>query len=104
MCGEIDVNDLPEQYDTLAETFGLDITLRIAKMFSGERVYFLKYEAIERPLRNRQIKAEFNGYNFKALAKKYDMTEMGIRHIVADDIREKQSAPNINQVSFFDDK
>lgn len=103
MCEKIRIEDLPEPYDALAEEFGIDVTLKLAKMFSGERVYFLKYEAIERPLRNKKIKSEFNGYNFKELGRKYCMTEMGIRQIVADEIKVKQDAPNVHQISFFDD-
>ena len=103
MCNDIQFEDLPEPYDMLAEKFGINVALEMAKLFSGERVYFLKYEAVERPLRNKKIKSEFNGYNFKALARKYNMTEPGIRHIVADEIVKKQSEPNINQISFFDD-
>jgi len=103
MFNEIQYEDLPEPYDALAEKFGIDVALELAKMFSGERVYFLKYEAIERPLRNKKIKSEFNGYNFRFLAKKYNMTEMGIRQIVADEISIKQSEPNKHQISFFDD-
>ncbi len=102
MSGEIRCEDLPEPYDALAEKFGIDITLELAKMFSGDTVYFLKYETIERPMRNRKIRAEFNGYNFKYLGKKYGMTEQAIRQIVAPDIVIKQSQPNKNQVSFFD--
>lgn len=103
MCNDIQFEDLPEPYDMLAEKFGVSVALEMAKLFSGERVYFLKYEAVERPLRNKKIKAEFNGYNFKELARRYNMTEMGIRQIVADEIKVKQDKPNIHQVSFFDD-
>lgn len=103
MCNDIQFEDLPEPYDMLAEKFGISVALEMAKLFSGERVYFLKYEAVERPLRNKKIKSEFNGYNFKELARRYNMTEMGIRQIVADEIKVKQDEPNMHQVSFFDD-
>lgn len=103
MCNDIQFEDLPEPYDMLAEKFGISVALEMAKLFSGERVYFLKYEAVERPLRNKKIKSEFNGYNFKELARRYNMTEMGIRQIVADEIKVKQDEPNTHQVSFFDD-
>lgn len=103
MCNDIQFEDLPEPYDMLAEKFGISVALEMAKLFSGERVYFLKYEAVERPLRNKKIKSEFNGYNFKELARRYNMTEMGIRQIVAEEIKVKRDEPNIHQVSFFDD-
>ena len=102
MCDEIKYEDLPEPYDAIAAEIGLENTIKLAKMFSGERVYFIKYEAIERPLRDRRIKAAFNGYNFRQLAKEYNVTEMTIRKIVAEDVEKKQNAPNKEQISFFD--
>lgn len=102
MSEDIKYEDLPPPYDAIAEKFGIDVTLELAKMFSGEVVYFLKYEAIERPMRDRKIKAEFNGYNFKFLAKKYGMTERRIQQIVEPEIAIKQSQPNKDQISFFD--
>ncbi len=102
MCDEIKYEDLPEPYDAIAAELDLESALKLARLFSGERVYFPKYEAVERPLRNKKIITEFNGYNFKQLARKYGITEMAIRQIVADEIVKKQNEPNKDQISFFD--
>ena len=103
MHDEIELEDLPPPYDAIAIAFGIDIAVEMAKMFSGDMVYFPKYETIERPLRNKKIRSEFNGYNFRVLAKKYNVTEMAIRQIVADDIAPKRAEPLENQISLFDE-
>lgn len=102
MRDEIKLDDLPEPYDAIACEIGVENTLKIAKLFSGEQVYFPTYDAVERPIRNRKIKAEFNGYNFKYLAHKYEITERTVRDIVSDIVTEKQNEPNKEQISFFD--
>lgn len=99
---EIKMDDLPEPYDSIACEIGIENTLKLAKLFSGEQVYFPTYDAVERPIRNRKIKAEFNGYNFKYLAHKYEITERTVRDIVSDIISQKQNEPNKEQISFFD--
>lgn len=102
MCDGIRCEDLPEPYDAIAAELDLESALKLARLFSGERVYFPKYETVERPLRNKKIITEFNGYNFKELARKYGITEMAIRQIVAEEIPKKQNEPNKEQISFFD--
>ena len=102
MRDEIKQGDLPEPYDAIAAEIGVENTLKIAKLFSGCQVYFPTYDTVERPLRNRKIRSEFNGYNFKFLAKKYGITERTVREIVGEELRIKQNEPNKEQISFFD--
>lgn len=95
---------LPEPYETIARIAGVSAAVEIAKIFGGEQIYFAKYETVCRPLRNAKLRSEFNGYNFKTLARRYGMTEMGVRKILTDDyIKEKQNEPLPGQVSMFDD-
>lgn len=99
---KIHIDDLPEVYRSIAEICGTDAAIEIARTFSGEEVYFPKFEAVERPLRNRKIREEFNGYNFKSLAKKYGLTEQAIRVICSDRIKAERGKPLDGQMSFFD--
>lgn len=92
----------PPPIDYIVELIGEENALKLAKEFSGQQIYFPKYESVTRPLTYRKIREEFNGFNFKYLAKKYGFSEMGIRKIVADDILKKQNEPLPGQVSIDD--
>ena len=82
-CNNKCIVELPEVYEQLAELVGYDNMMIIAKAFGGgESIYFPKIESIERPGRNQKIISEFNGFNYKDLAKKYELTEMRIRSIM----------------------
>ncbi|MBQ7794788.1 MAG: hypothetical protein IJ366_09780 [Clostridia bacterium] len=94
--------ELPEPYEQIAETIGVDNTIRLAKIFSGERVYFPKWEAVERPLRNKKILEEFNGYNYRMLARKYGLTVTMIRQIVKPETENKRNEPLFGQMSLLD--
>lgn len=98
---DINIDELPEVYQTLAMLVGIEDMLKIAEVFGGgESIYFPKIESIHRSVRNRAIIAEFNGYNFKALARKYGLTEMAIRAIVREEIEKKRNEPLPGQIKF----
>lgn len=100
---DINVDELPEIYQTLAAIVGVEDMLKIAEVFGGgESVYFPAFAAIRRTVRNREIIAEFNGYNCKALAKKYGLTEMGIRAILKEEIERRSNEPIPGQIKFED--
>lgn len=96
---ELNIEELPAIYSVISGEIGLDNAIKLARMFSGQYIYFQKIETIERPLRDKKIREEFNGYNFCELAKKYNLTEISIRNICGDltDIRRHQ--PLEGQVS-----
>ncbi len=49
--------------------------------------------------RDEQIREEFDGYNFKELAGRYGLTEVRIRSIVSDKMREFRARPMDGQQS-----
>nr|DAZ25998.1 MAG TPA: Mor transcription activator family [Caudoviricetes sp.] len=100
---ELQLDDLPEPYRTIAEICGVEDTIQLAKIFSGEQVYFPKYDTVYRPLRDKKIIEEFDGYNFKRLAKKYGLTENAIRKICADNINTQRNKPLEGQTTIFDE-
>ena len=51
----------------------------------GDELYFPKVENVVSPARNRRIKKEFNGYNSKELADKYNLTIKQIQNIMKDE-------------------
>ena len=99
----VEIDSLPEVYEQIARLIGIESTLVLAELFGGEQVYFPKIETITRPMRDKKIIEEFDGYNFSELAKKYNLTKTHIRLIVSEHINEMRSKPLPDQVRFFDD-
>ena len=100
---DIILDELPEVYQHLANLIGTENMLKVAKAFGGgESIYFPKLEAIHRPARDKKIIEEFNGYNFKLLAKKYGLSEIRIRSIVKDVIDFERNKPAPGQLTIFD--
>ncbi len=79
---EITIEDLPEEFKDIAETIGMEALIDLLKLRGGESVYFCKIETVGRNARNRRIHEEFNGTNYRQLAKKYKLTVSMIRQIL----------------------
>ncbi len=91
----IELCDLYGEQRELAEAIGIDTYIKLVKTFGGCSIYVGKEDKINSIIRDKNIKAEFNGYNYKDLAKKYRLSERRIRDILGDD--------NDNlQISIFD--
>lgn len=98
----LSINEL-EPYASIAKICGEDCAWEAARVFGGERVYFPMLKKIEENAKKRQIRQEYNGYNIKYLAKKYDISDMGIRMIVGSErIKEERNKPDENQITVFD--
>lgn len=83
---------LPEPYQTIAAQFSLQMALRFASMYQGTGVYFPKLDSLLLIERNKRIKAEFDGYNYKELAIRYGVTERWIYDIVGARADEDQTS------------
>jgi Mor family transcriptional regulator len=94
------IDDLEPPYDELANEVGLEVAKQIAKLYQGQQIYFPKLERKCDPLLKKTIKEEFDGYNFKELAVKYDYSERWIRKIVEDQVAKERGKPLENNVSF----
>ena len=57
--------------------------------------------AFDRAARNEEIKKKFTGGNFRELAFEYDLTEVQIRSIVSDIVREVRARPMEGQQTLF---
>lgn len=82
IAAEIPLEDLPEEYQIVAELFGVEGALKLAKESGGMRIYVPKFEKLIRARRDVRIRAEFNGANHRELARKYELTETWVREIV----------------------
>ena len=72
---ETEMEDIAERYQNVAAIIGIEKFVQLA--------------------RNRRIKAEYNGYNAKELAEKYDLTIRQIENVLKDE-------PIIGQYSIYD--
>lgn len=86
---ELKISDLPPQFGNIAMRIGIDITKVLFEEFGGTSVYFPTKKMIYKEARDREIVADYNGFNHKELAAKYNMSESYIRAIIN---RNKKSA------------
>lgn len=75
--------DLTPEQRELADLLGMDMFLKLVQQCGGTNLYIPKADTIGRTARNAMIQAEFTGYNIKALACKYKLSEVQIRSIIA---------------------
>ncbi len=80
---DLSANDLPEPLCKIANLIGVRNAVILSQNYGGVTFYLPKTDSALRMIRDRKIKAEFNGYNYKELAIKYSITEMWVRNIVA---------------------
>ena len=76
------ISDLPEQFTNIATKIGLENTKELFKEFGGTSVYFPTIKKVNKLARDREIVSNFNGFNTKELALKYDMSENNIKVII----------------------
>ncbi|PSJ67006.1 hypothetical protein C7J99_22995 [Brevibacillus brevis] len=92
---EVTLKELSSTALEIAEIIGIEATLKLIKKFGGDMLYLPKEETIFRSIRDKRIKAEYNGANYKELAQKYNITVSWVREILAD-------TPHPDQMNIFD--
>ena len=92
---ETTLEDIPKKYRPVVQIIGIGKFIELSEYAKGDELYFPKTENIIAPARNRRIKKEWNGYNSKQLAEKYNLTTKQIGNILKDE-------PMIGQMSLFD--
>ncbi len=86
------INDIGERYREVVELIGIRNFVLLSNYARGDELYFPKVENVIAPARNRKIKEEFNGYNQKELADRYNLTTKQIQNIMRDE-------PPVGQIS-----
>ena len=79
---DLKISDLPSQFENIAIEIGIDKIKALFKEFGGTSVYFPTEKMIYKEARDREITSEYNGFNIKELAMKYNMSESYIRAII----------------------
>ena len=92
---EIKEQDISEKYRDIVGIIGIECFVEMSEYAKGDKLYFPKVESILAPARNRIIKREYDGYNIKELAERYNLTTTQIGNILKDE-------PIAGQMSLFD--
>lgn len=75
-------DDVPEEYRDIVDTIGLEAFMQLTLLCGGQNLYIPKRESLERDGRNREIKARFNGGNYRDLATLFRLSERQVRKII----------------------
>ena len=78
----IELSMLPEEQQAIAELIGVDAFLRLCQQYGGSNLYIPKKDRVTRHIRDIKINREFDGANYKELARKYKLSESHVRKIV----------------------
>ena len=78
----IPMSDIPEEYRDIAEAIGMEAFTQLTLLCGGQSLYIPKRESLERNARDRDIRARFNGGNYRALASQFRLSERQIRKII----------------------
>ena len=97
---EIDPATLPCPYNELAPVIGLEAAMILAEKYQGTSVYFNKLDSTLKEIRNEKIRKEFRGYNQKALARQFNLSEAWIRKILS----ESEEQPKYKQGTLFSEE
>ena len=79
---DLKISDLPPQFENIAIELGIDKIKALFKEFGGTSVYFPTEKMVYKEARDREIISQYNGFNHKELAAKYNMSESYIRAII----------------------
>lgn len=96
------MDQLDEEQKALAGLIGMEAFRSLVRAFNGTPLYIPKIESVEKPVRDKLIRDEFDGRNYRELAHKYGLTETWIRNIVLDKAREIRRKPIDGQMSLED--
>ncbi|MEG2985180.1 MAG: Mor transcription activator family protein, partial [Peptostreptococcaceae bacterium] len=76
---DLKIGDLPPQFANIARELGIERAKLLFEEFWGTSVYFPTEKMIYKESRDREILSQFNGFNIKELASKYNMSESYVR-------------------------
>lgn len=79
---EVLFEDVPEEYRDIVDAIGMEAFLKLVYVCGGQSLYLPKLDSLERGDRDRQIRALFNGGNYRALAAQFRLSERQIRKII----------------------
>ncbi|MBE3574559.1 MAG: DNA-binding protein [Firmicutes bacterium] len=90
LIGEIRMEDLPASYQPVAEAVGVEAAIRLSMALGGVPVYLPKLERLLQSIRDRRIVTEFDGANYRELARRYNLSQTRVREIIHSDRAQRQ--------------
>ena len=78
----IPISDIPEEYRDIVDTIGMEAFTQLTLLCGGQSLYIPKRESLERDARDRDIRARFDGSNYRTLAIQFRLSERQIRKII----------------------
>ena len=78
----IRTEDIPAEFHDIVDLLGLEAFLRLAALCGGQSLYIPKLDSLERDGRDREIRARFDGGNYRTLAAQFRLSERQIRKII----------------------
>lgn len=78
----IHTDDIPEEYRDIVDAIGMEAFVHLTLLCGGQTLYIPKRESLERGARDRDIRALFNGSNYRSLASQFRLSERQIRKII----------------------
>lgn len=97
----IELSDLNEDQQQLAELIGLESYKKLVLAFGGTYLYLPKVDTLTIENRNNKIREDFNGYNINELAIKWNLSVSRIRDIVDAKKNEIKRQPCEGQITLF---
>ena len=82
IVGFIKVEDVPEGCRDLVEVFGMDVFISLIEYCGGSSLYLPSKGAVVKKARNRVIREEFDGGDFRELSVRFGISDMQVRKIV----------------------
>ena len=77
------LEDVPPEHQDIASALGIESFVRLVSLCGGQSLYLPKLDSLTRGGRDREIRARFNGGNYRALAAQFRLSERQVRKIVA---------------------
>ena len=85
LMDNIGSEDLPDNWQALADAIGIVNVLKLCKSFGGTSLYVPKVDSVIAPAKKRIILKKFDGSNHKELAMRFDVSERSVYEIVAEE-------------------
>ncbi len=85
----VQYEDLDENDQDIADCIGLENFKNLVRTFGGSKINIKVPKNIALDYRNKQICSEFNGGNYKQLARKYNLSEASVYRIIRDHYKNK---------------
>ena len=82
VLGYVKREDLPEGCRDLVDMFGIDLVMELVDYCGGSCIYLPSKSGVLKNARNRVIKDEFDGGNYKELARRFGISDMQVRKIL----------------------